>query len=189
MTLTQDKIDLISRVIKNDRKFSSNEDLYEDFFNETCRRSNTIINAVENEDTLEAYVKRVASTAIITVLKDNGRLRRSKSGYTATNEVVFEPAKTEEVVSSSNYKVSYGDIKLPSTPEEIAIQKEVLEFVAQTVVKIDSEEPEKKYLSIYKMRYDKGMTQKEISAELDISQSEISKRLYCLLGKVKNVLN
>ena len=189
MTLTQDKIDLISRIIKSDRKYSNNEDLYDDFFNETCRRSNSIINAVENEDTLESYVKRVASTAIITVLKDNGRLRRSKAGYMSTNEVVFEPAKTEEVVTSSSYKVSYEDIKLPSTPEEIAIQKEVLEFVAQTIKKIDNEEPEKQYLNIYTMRYDKGMTQKEISAQLDISQSEISKRLYCLLDKVKSILN
>ncbi|MBR1460133.1 sigma-70 family RNA polymerase sigma factor [bacterium] len=55
--------------------------------------------------------------------------------------------------------------------------------------KIDSEEPDKKYLSIYTMRYDKGMTQKEISAELNVSQSEISKRLYCLLEKVRSVLN
>ena len=39
------------------------------------------------------------------------------------------------------------------------------------------------------MRYDKGMTQKEISAELNVSQSEISKRLYCLLEKVRSVLN
>jgi RNA polymerase sigma factor (sigma-70 family) len=39
------------------------------------------------------------------------------------------------------------------------------------------------------MRYDKGMTQKEISDELGVSQSEISKRLYTLLDKVKNVLN
>ena len=189
MTLTQEKIDLISRIIKSDRKYSSNEDLYDDFFNETCRRSNSIINAIENEDTLESYVRRVASTAIINVLKDNGRLRRSKSGYTPTKEVVFETAKAAEVVDYSGYSVSYDNIKLPATPEEIAIQKEVLEFVAQTVKKIDSEEPDKKYLNIYSMRYDKGMTQKEISAELGISQSEISKRLYCLLDKVKDVLN
>lgn len=189
MTLTQDKIDLISRIIKSDRKYSSNEDLYDDFFNETCRRSNAILDAVDNEDTLESYVKRVASTAIISVLKDNGRLRRSKSGYMSTKEVVFEPAKVEEVVTTSGHRVSYEDLKIPSTPEEIAIQKEVLEFVAQTIKKIDSEEPDKKYLSIYTMRYDKGMTQKEISAELNVSQSEISKRLYCLLEKVRSVLN
>ena len=189
MTLTQDKIDLISRIIKSDRKYSSNEDLYDDFFNETCRRSNTIINAIDNENTLESYVRRVASTAITNVLKDNGRLRRSKNGYTSTKEVVFEPSKTGEVIDYSGYKVNYEGIKLPPTPEEIAIQKEVLEFVAQTVKKIDAEDSDKNYLNIYSMRYDKGMTQKEISEELGISQSEISKRLYCLLDKVKNVLN
>ena len=55
MELTQDKIDLISRIIKNDRKYPNNEDLYEDFFNETCKRSVAILNAIDTESTLEAY--------------------------------------------------------------------------------------------------------------------------------------
>ena len=33
MDLTQDKIDLIGKIIKNDRKYSNNEDLFDDFFN------------------------------------------------------------------------------------------------------------------------------------------------------------
>lgn len=189
MNLTQDKIDLISRIIKNDRKYPNNEDLYDDFFNEACRRSNTILNAVDNEATLESYLKRVISTSIINVLKDSGRLRRSKTGYMSTKEVVYESQKVEDVINYSNVRVSYDNIKIPQTPEEVAIQREVLEFVAQTIKKIDGQFPDKKYSEIYSMRYDKGMTQKEISDELGVSQSEISKRLYTLLDKVKNVLN
>ena len=45
------------------------------------------------------------------------------------------------------------------------------------------------YLQIYKLRYDNGMTQKEISEELGLSQSEISKRLFRLMKKVKESLN
>ena len=188
MNLTQDKIDLISRIIKNDRKFPNNEDLYDDFFNEACHRSNTILEAIDDESALESYLKRVVSTSIITVLKDSGRLRRSKTGYMSTKEVVYESNKAEEVVNYSG-SIGYDNIKIPVTPEEVAIQREVLEFAAQTVKKIDSQEPDKRYSDIYLMRYDKGMTQKEIAEELGVSQSDISKRLYSLLEKDKNVLN
>ncbi len=198
MELTQDKIDLIGRIIKSDRKYSSNEDLYEDFLNETCKRSMTIINAVENEATLEAYLKRVAATAIINVLKDSGRLRRTKSGYMSTKEIVFDNHKTEGSVSNnvkieekidySTYNISYNNIEIPESPEDVAIQKEVLDFVANTIVEIDKLEPEENFLNIYTLRYSKGMTQTEIAQELGISQSEVSKRIYKLIKKVKNVL-
>ena len=189
MNLTQDKIDLISQLIKNDRKYSANEDLYEDFLNEACRRSGGIIGAIDNEYTLESYLKRVVSTSIINVLKDSGRLRRSKSGYMSTKEIVYESNKVENVVDYSKYTVGYADIKIPQTPEEVAIQKEVLEFVAQTVKKIDNQAPDKQYAMIYSMRYDRGLTQRVISEDLGISQSEVSKRIYTLLEKVKSVLN
>ena len=47
---------------------------------------------------------------------------------------------------------------------------------------------EKTGLLIYEMRNRKGMTQKEIASELNISQSEVSKRLYGLMDKVKSIL-
>lgn len=185
MELTQEKIDLISKIIKNDRKYPNNEDLYDDFFNETCKRSVAIINAVESELTLQAYLKRVATTAIINVLKDSGRLRRTRSGYMSTKEVTFD---TPGNIDYTEIAINYSDIKIPENPEEIVIQKEILQFVADTVKKIDSEDPDKDYLHIYTLRYDKGMTQKEISEELGISQSEISKRLYKLMDKVKDII-
>ena len=73
MELAQDKIDLIGKIIRNDRKYPNNEDLYEDFLSETCKRSVAIIGAIESEATLETYLKRVVTTSIINVLKDSGR--------------------------------------------------------------------------------------------------------------------
>ncbi len=185
MELTQDKIDLISKIIKNDRKYPNNEDLYDDFFNETCKRSVAILNAVESENTLESYLKRVVTTSIINVLKDSGRLRRTRSGYMSTKEVALD---TSNSVDYTEVVINYTDLKIPQNPEEVVIQKEILAFVADTIKKIDAEEPDKDYLHIYTLRYDKGMTQKEISEELNISQSEISKRLYKLMDKVKAVI-
>lgn len=187
MELTQEKIDLISKIIKNDRKFPNNEDLYDDFFNETCKRSVSILNTIESETTLEPYLKRVVTTAIINVLKDSGRLRRTKSGYMSTKEVVLPPP-VSDTVDYSAISINYAGINIPQNPEEIVIQKELLQFVAKTIRQIDNNEPDKDYLHIYTLRYDKGMTQKEISEELGISQGEISKRLYSLMDKVKNTI-
>ena len=184
MELAQEKIDLISRIIKGDRKYPNNEDLYDDFFNETCKRSVSIINAIDSEVTLEAYMRRIVNTAIVSVLKDSGRLRRTRAGYMSSKEVTVETPE----IDFSDVSVSYSSIKIPESPEEIVIQKEVLEFVADSVIRIDKENPTKDYLHIYTLRYDKGMTQKEISEELGLSQSEISKRLYRLMEKVKDIL-
>ena len=184
MELTQEKIDLISRIIKGDRKYSNNEDLYEDFFNETCKRSMSIINAIDSETTLEAYMRRVVTTSIINVLKDTGRLRRTSSGFRANKETAIETPD----IDYSGVSISYSSVKIPESPEDIVMQKEVLEFVADSVIRIDKENPGKDYLHIYTLRYDKGMTQKEISDELGISQAEVSKRLYKLMEKVRSVI-
>ena len=185
MELAQDKIDLISKIIKNDRKYPNNEDLYDDFFNETCRRSVAILGAIESEATLETYLKRIVTTSIINVLKDSGRLRRTRAGYMSTREVALE---TSPAVDYSGVEINYSNIKIPENPEEVIIQKEILTFVADTIKKIDEEDPEKNYLHIYTLRYDKGMTQKEISEEIGISQSEISKRLFKLMEKVRSAI-
>ena len=200
--LTQDKIDLIAKIIKSDRKYPNNEDLYDDFFNETCRRSMSIFETIDNEATLEAYLKKVVTTSIINVLKDSGRLRRSKTGYMSTKEVSVEqkPDVLDEVVTQSSsydsdktdysiYKISYSDITVPIGPEENAIRNEILDFVARTIEKIDENEPDKKYMDIYIKRYHDGLTQKQISHDIGISQSEVSKRLFDLIDKVKSVLD
>lgn len=183
MEIAQEKLDLIGKIIKNDRKYLNNEDLFEDFLNETCKRSVAIIDAIDTEATLEAYLRRIVTTSIINVLKDSGRLRRTGGTYRPAKEVFID---TEPDYSDT--AVSYANVNFPQSPEEIVIQKEILDFVADTIVNIDKEEPEKDYLQIYTMRYDKGMTQAEISKELGISQGEVSKRLFKLMEKVRSVI-
>lgn len=183
MDLAQEKLDLIAKIIKNDRKFSNNEDLYEDFFNETCRRSLGIINIVSSDAALEGYLRKIATTSILNVLKDSGRLRRTKSGFTATNTISIEDDSFSN--NFAQVKISYKNFTIEESPEDIIVRKDTLKQVASIVLTTDNSEPEKQYLQIYKLRYDKGMTQKEISEELGLSQSEVSKRLFKLTEKVK----
>lgn len=178
MDLAQDKLELIEKIIRNDKKFSNNEDLFEDFFNETCKRSIGIVNIVTSDTALEAYLKKIATTSILNVLKDAGRLRRTRTGYTPLEETTISNKYSE-------VEISYGKFNIEISPEELAIQQETIKQVADLICKIDEDDPNKQYLQIYKLRYDNGMTQKEISEELGLSQSEVSKRLFKLMKKVK----
>ena len=191
MELTQDKIDLIEKIIKNDRKFTNNEDLYYDFFNEMCKRSIPIVNTITSDVTLEAYLKKIAATSILNVLKDSGRLRRTREGFAPTNNVSLDEIK-ENHSASNNYaqaKISYQLINFDNEPEDLAVQKEILQKLIDSLYAINKAEPEQKYLRIYKLRYEEGMTQKEIANELNLSQAEISKRLFKLTEKVKQAFN
>lgn len=182
--LAQDKLELIAQIIKNDKKFSGNEDLYDDFFNETCKRSFQIAKTVKSETTLATYVRRIATTAILNVLKDNGRLRRTRDGYIPTKTIPLEPVMNNDI-DYSNVVIKYDTISLDDTPEDVVIKNEILRQVIDNLYTINEEEPDKKYLQLYKLRYEEGMTQKEIAEQMQLSQSEISKRLFKLLEKIK----
>lgn len=188
MELTQDKINLIEKLIKNDRKFANNEDLYDDFFNEMCKRSMPIVNTITSDVTLEAYLRKIATTSIVNVLKDSGRLRRTRSGYAPVKNVPLQD-ENETSEKYANAKIEYKIIDFDSNPEDIAVKNEVLQSIVNSLYKINDAEPEKQYLKIYKLRYDEGMTQKEIANELNLSQAEISKRLFKLMEKVKKAFN
>ena len=189
MELAQDKLDLVEKIIRNDRKFVNNEDLYDDFFNETCKRSFLIVNTVTSNETLEAYLRKIVTTSILNVLKSEGRLRRTRSGYMSTNEVPLESSVTETVPDYSKIQISYGPVEIQETPEDIVIKKDILQKIVDSVNKIDEEDPQKDYYKLYYLRYEKGMTQNEIAGELNLSQSEVSKRLFRLLDKVKQAFN
>lgn len=190
MELAQDKIDLIERIIKNDRKFSNNEDLFDDFLNETCQRSYALINTISSEATLEVYLRKVATTSILNVLKNSGRLRRTHEGFVPTNEISLDAQKsTEPGTDYSNVRINYIVPEFQDSPEDVSMKKEILQKVVDYVNAIHNSDTDKKYLDIYKLRYENGLTQKEIANELGLSQSEVSKRLFKLMDRVKMAFN
>ena len=189
MEFTQEKLDLIEKIIKNDRKFVNNEDLYDDFFSEMCKRSMPIVNTITSDVTLEAYLRKIATTSILNVLKDSGRLRRTKEGFTPTKVESLESLQVSQNYNYSNVSVNYPFVEKDNNPEDLALQKEILQKVVDSVYMVNNSEPDKQYLKIYKLRYDEGMTQKEIASELNLSQAEISKRLFRLMEKVKEAFN
>ncbi len=192
MELSQEHLDLIKKIIKSDKKFQNNEDLFDDFFNETCKRSLSIVETMEDSDVLESYLRKIASTAIVIVLKNMGRVRRTHQSYVNNDKEIKQPVITDENVNSDNVKpfnVNYNFINIKTNPEEIAVQKEILQSVYDSVVILHSQHIEKQYLQLYELRYVEGLKQADIAREMNISQSQVSKRLFELMDAVKQSIN
>ena len=188
MELEQKKIDLIKKLIISNKKYTDNEDLFDDFFNETCKRSFLIIQSIKNESSLEAYLRKIATTSILQVLKDSGRVRRTAEGFVKTEEKSLDEVITATIPENkySNIHINYEPIDLSDSPEEVVIKKEIQQKLYDAVLIANNANPSKQYLQLYNFRYIKGLKQKEIARDLGLSQSEISKRLLELMEEVKN---
>lgn len=189
MELEQEKVELIKKIITSDKKYTSNEDLFDDFFNETYKRSFLIIKTVKNEASLESYLRKIVTTSILTVLKDSGRVRRAKEGFVPTEE-----ASLDEIISApqnkySNVSINYDIVDLRDGPEDVVIKKEILQTLFDAVYISHCMNPAKQYMQLYDLRYVKNLKQKEIAQELNLSQSEVSKRLLELMEEVKTAFN
>lgn len=187
--LEQEKLELIKKIITSDKKYTNNEDLFEDFFNETYKRSFVIIKSVKNQSSLEAYLKKIATTSIINVLKNSGRVRRTKEGFIPSKEESLDEIISVPDNKYSNVSINYDLVDLNDGPEEIVIKKEVQQKLVDAVSIAHSNNPAKQYMQLYHLRYVKGLKQSQIAEELNLSQSEVSKRLIELMEEVKKVFN
>lgn len=123
------------------------------------------------------------------MLKNEGRLRRTRTGYMSTKELPLETVSQSSLPDYSKMEISYEPLAIQDTPEDVAVKKEILQIIVDSVFEVDELEPDKQYARLYDLRYEKGLTQKEIAEELSISQSEVSKRLFKLMEKVKQTFN
>ena len=171
---------LIEKIIKSNSRYGGNEDLFEDFCSETFKRCYKILNSEDTIVNFEAYLHKVASSAILDVLRSSGRLRRLKSGYKKVSpETVVQPYNTDE-----KFDIIY-DIEDPTpTVEETLIRDEEVQYIRKALKDLDSEFKDKMFLEIFRMRYIEGKKQRDIAQTLGLSQGEVSKRLIDLAKRV-----
>lgn len=140
----------------------------------------------------------MANTAILAVLKDYGRVRRRENKYVSTQEILISPVpakfKTQEtapvpvvsqIVSSAAENFVYKIADPSDSFEEKIVRKDLLQKIVDIVLVAQKNQPEKEYLKIFYLRYVKELKQKEIAEEVNLSQSEVSKRLIEIAQIVK----
>ncbi len=178
MLLVDEQRLLIEKFVKNNKNFRGNEDLFEDFCNESFRKSYMIFHSTSNIQKIESYVSKVVHASILNVLKNSGRVRRTTSGFVSTNEVKvsdFSTLNKQEELPNSTFFFDFPDPA--KSAEEILITKDYLQKIADTVCIIHKELPTQNFIQLFQLRYIDGKKQSEIAQELNISQSEVSKRL------------
>lgn len=186
--------EIIEKLIKSNNKYKGNEDLLEDFCSETLKRSYSLFDNVNIKD-IENYIAKVVNTSILTVLKQNGRVRRRENKYVSTHEVLMSPVPSKmqepEVVKTQETAVVAEpfvyDIADPRDSfEEKIVRKDLLQKIVDIVLVAQKENPSKEFLKIFYLRYVKEFKQKDIAKDVNISQAEVSKRLIEILKIVKS---
>ena len=194
MDTINERKELIEKLIKSNNKYKGNEDLLEDFCSETLKRSYSLFDNVNIKD-IENYIAKVVNTSILTVLKQNGRVRRRENKYVSTREVLMNPvpAKVEEpevekpqtsIVASEPFVYDIADPR--DSFEEKIVRKDLLQKIVDIVLVAQKENPSKEFLKIFYLRYVKEFKQKDIAKDVNISQAEVSKRLIEILKIVKS---
>jgi RNA polymerase sigma factor (sigma-70 family) len=188
----QEQRSLIEKLVKSNNKFQGNEDLFEDFCSETYKRSYSLFETL-NTSQVESYIAKVVNTAILNVLKESGRIRRRSNQYVSTNEIPVSPVATAGPVSSANMDIrpiSFCNVADPRDSfEEKIVRRDLLQKIVDVVLVAQKNYPDKEYLKIFYMRYIREMKQKDIAGLVNLSQSEVSKRLLSIAEIVKKHFN
>ena len=142
MVIAQEYKSLIEKMVTSNKRFSGNEDLFEDFCAEASERCLFLLKKTDEISRIEKYLNKVISTAIINVLKNSGRITRSTDGY----------KKIEQTSFSLENPLDDGflDLKDPtiSFVEKIT-EEETLKEIYDLVVKFDGENPQENYYKLF----------------------------------------
>lgn len=191
MLLVEEQRSLIEKFVKSNKNFQGNEDLFEDFCSEAFQKSYMIFNSSSNIQKIESYVSKVVHTSILSVLKNSGRVRRTNEGFIPTKEIKVPEFNSQVIVKPQplgpSFVLDFPDPK--ETAEEILITKDCLQRIADAVCVIHKEVPSQLFLDIFYLRYIKGEKQIGIAKTLNLSQSEVSKRLMQLSKLISNFLD
>ena len=176
MVVTQEYKSLIEKMVTSNKRFSGNEDLFEDFCAEALERCLFILQKTDEIERVENYLNKLISTSIISVLKSSGRITRNAQGYKSVAPSISIENPLDD---------GFLEIKDPSVNfvEKITTE-ETLEEIYRLVVKFNDDYPSENFYKLFYMKYVEGKKQREIADTLGISQGEVSKRLFDLMKKI-----
>jgi len=185
LEITQEHKILIENIVKHNPRFFGNEDLLEDFCSETLKRSCVIISSISEINNLNGYLNKVSTSAILEVLKKSGRLRKTTSGYQKIEQVSISEVINQQTIDEIIFNIP------DPTPnfEEKIINEEEVNAIKEVIYIVNQQEPEKRFLDLFVLRYIDGMKQSQIAEKMGISQGEVSKRLIELIKKINETVN
>ncbi len=189
----ESQIKIIQQLVRNNPRFIGNEDLFEEFTNEAYSKLHVFINSIKDLTKIEGYSAKIVNTSILTILKQHKRLKSVYPNINHTKTMAFDISNINEVIKNSSLdyedKIMYELLDPKFSYSKTIENKELMQSILNSVIEINKEYPNEQYLKLYKLRYINKKTQNQISFELNISQNEVSKRLFELNNLVKLYIN
>ena len=181
--IQEEQQELIKKYVQANAYYQGNEDLLSEFCNEAFQKTYLIFNTSNDAKKTEAFISKIVNTTIINILKQKQRyIRPIEEKDTSEKTEIPTVKETKEAVVTYNFPDPLNSI------EDVVIKRELLQKIVDTVCIIHKEIPHKLYYDIFYQRYLNKKTQTEISQELNIPESEVSKRLLHLSKLVSSYL-
>jgi len=184
MNITLEQKEFIENIIKECQGYKGHEYLLDEFCNEVIRRAYSFVSKQNELDNIKVYLKRIANTAIIDVIKNS--INQSCS-YKSDNRGCGEQEALnigydfdENGDIALNYDISFEEV----SEKQVCLSESRINQIKEIVCNIDENNNSGFHKNIFELRYIKGLNNAEIAEKLEIKEPEVDKKLLFMLNKV-----
>ncbi len=207
---------LIVSVIKENPKYSGNEELLDLFVEAIYKKSYLIIDAIRDTKRLKRHLAVICDNCIEQIIKEKQRYNSitakksfefqpnnefvsvKKTPFMEQESIKQEIARTrntdniinlkEEIQRSEKYDAVDTLIDPANFYPQKRISEHTLDKLIQIIKSIEEQYPNKRYFEIFLYRYIKRLNQTDTAREMKISQVELSKRFVEMIKLVREQL-
>lgn len=162
MEKTNKYYSIIENIVRQHRKFAGCEAILDEIINDVYSHAEVIINSINNDDVIKAYLEKVVNTSIITVPKKMGI--HSPRAITPSVSLPVKPEKSDVNIDLVDKMIN------ASAPAVEETQKEILEENKETVIeeKEEGDEVDSSLDSLFPQKEDEPeLSEQEDDTELD----------------------
>ncbi|OGH97548.1 MAG: hypothetical protein A2039_07100 [Candidatus Melainabacteria bacterium GWA2_34_9] len=180
MNITQEQKEFIENIIKECPGYKGHEYLLDEFCNEVIRRAYSLVSKQSELNTIKVYIKRIANTAIIDVIKNsiNQPCSYKDNGEQEPLNIGYEFDENGDI--ALNYDISFEEV----SEKQVSLSESQINQIKEIICNIDENNNSGFHKNIFKLRYIKGLNNNEIAETLEINEPEVDKKLLFMLNKV-----
>lgn len=173
--------DLIELSIKRNPHYNKrNEDLLELFCYEVYEKIKDTLSILGDKLPPQTYLDKVTKKVILQVLKEQKRLN---------SKVYDDDAPMENLISFNINEKGEIVFNIPypnSDREKLSVLHDQIRVLIDRLYRFNENEPEKQYLKLFELRYNQNLNLPEIAHRLNITEAQVSQKLFELLAKLND---
>lgn len=182
MQITYEQKIFIENIIKECHGYEGNEHLLDKICDEVIRRSTKLFSSRKELGSIRVYLKRIVNYAIFEVINNP-----------ANTYVDCYNAETINKNADNDYKFNYNDdiaydyeLSFEEDSDKTAdLSENKINSIKNIICVINKENHSSFYKNIFELRYIKGFNNSEIAESLNLTESEVDKKLVFMLNRIR----